>query len=367
MDYRNLTSTVCESIAGLSRILIVIKGSPDPDVLASSFALKVLCEEQQIDATIVALREVSLPQNKAFIQRLDIPVHFIKKVYSVDDYDAYAVLDHQSAWVDDIGTKIPCALHIDHHSKKEDKVEPKIRIISEEAGAVSTLMALILREKGSPESPLLLRRLATALMYGIKTDTDNLSHSSDMDREAVDWLTQRIDSDVMEEVESMPFSEETITVISKAVINEYFYKDWLFCGVGPMPEQYRDSIAITADYLLKNENVSGVVVFALISDQKSRRLYLDASIRTTLQTLNLSNFVRMFSAEGGGRNFKGAFQVNLDYFYNCPEMGKMWELVRLTTIEKLKNGRDHITVLSIEGIFRRLKKTVSRVFTIEKS
>lgn len=367
MDYQKLTSSVYASFSGLKRILIVIKGSPDPDVLASSFALKVLCEESQIDATIVSLREVSLPQNKAVIQRLDIPVHFIKKVYSVDDYDAYAVLDHQSAWVDDIGTKIPCALHIDHHSQKEDKIDAKVRIISEEAGAVSTLMALILREKNIPDSPLVLRRLATALMFGIKTDTDDMAHSSDIDREAVAWLADRIDRDVMAEMESMPYSEETITVISKAVINEYFYKDWLFCGVGSMPEQYRDSIAITADYLLKNENVSGVVVFALISEQKSRRLYLDASIRTTLESLNINNFIRMLSSEGGGRNFKGAFQVNLDYFYEAPDKGKVWELVRATTIEKLKSGRDHITVLSIEGIFRRLKKSVTRVFTVERS
>ena len=227
-------------------------------------------------------------------------------------------------------------------------------------------MALILREKGIPESPILLRRLATALLFGIKTDTDNMAHCSDIDREAAAWLTERIDKDVMNEMENIPFSEETITVISKAVINEYFYKDWLFCGVGLMPEQYRDSIAITADYLLKNENISGVVVFALISESKSRRLYLDASIRTTIQSLNLNNFARMLSPEGGGRNFKGAFQVNLDYFYDAPDRAKTWELVRLTTIEKLKHGRDHISVLSIEGIFRRLKKTVTKVFSIER-
>lgn len=363
MDYQKLTSTIYSSFEGLRRLLIVVKGSPDPDVLASSFALKMLCETNQVDATIVSLRDVSLPQNKAIIQKLDIPVHFIKKVYSVDDYDAYAVLDHQSAWVDDIGTKIPCALHIDHHTQKEDKIEPRVRIISEEAGAVSTLMALVLKEKEIVIPAIIMRRLSTALLYGIKTDTDDLRHVSDIDSEAVSWLSSRIDPDILSELENIPYSEETITVISKAVINEYFYKEWIFCGVGLIPEQYRDSIAITADYLLANESVSGVVVFALVADPTSHRLYLDASIRTTAKSLDLNSFVKMLAPDGGGRNFKGAYQVNLDYFADCPDKSKVWDLVKMATIERLREGRDHVGVLTIQGIFKRLKRKVTGIFS----
>jgi hypothetical protein len=52
-------------------------------------------------------------------------------------------------------------------------------------------------------------------------------------------------------MDSIPYSEETITVISKAIMNSFYYKDWLFCGVGFIPEKYRDSIAIAADYMLE--------------------------------------------------------------------------------------------------------------------
>ncbi|MGL4369228.1 MAG: DHH family phosphoesterase, partial [Spirochaetota bacterium] len=363
LDGENLSEKVFSSLSGCRRLLIVIKGSPDPDVLASSFALSVFCKKQDIEATIVSLREVSLLQNKTLIQRADIPVHFIKKIYSVDDYDSYAVLDHQSAWVDDIGTKIPCVLHIDHHAEEEDRIIPLTRIISEEAGSVSTLMALILREKNPDIEPALLKRLATALIFGIRTDTDALNHSSPLDREAADWLIPRIDADALSEMENTPYSEETVTVISKAVMNEYFYKDWLFCGVGYVPEIYRDSIAITADYLIQNEDVSGVVIFALIERENKGGLFLDASIRTSQKSLDINRFVKYITPEGGGRTFKGAYQVNLDYFTACPDRGMIWEEVKITTIERLKRGRDHITALTLEGSFIRFRKKVTKIFT----
>jgi nanoRNase/pAp phosphatase (c-di-AMP/oligoRNAs hydrolase) len=362
MDYQKLSETVRESILGLQKLLIVIKGSPDPDVLASSFALKILCESAEVEATIVSLRDVSLLQNRAIIQKLDIPVHFIKRIFSVEDYDGYAVLDHQSAWVDDIGADIPCVLHIDHHTEEKDKIEPRTRIISEEAGSVSTMMSFVLQKTTTAISSSVLRRLTTALYLGIKTDTDNFQIATPADLEAAAWLNLYVDREALSEMENIAYSEETITVISKAVMNEYVYKDWIFCGVGYISERHRDSIAITADYLLKNEDVSGAVVFALIEKDHGKGLFLDASIRTIHKSLDLNSMAKHISPEGGGRSFKGAYQVNLDYFAECPDRGIVWEAVRLTTHERLRRRIDQVSAITLGGVFYKLKKKVFRFF-----
>jgi hypothetical protein len=66
---------------------------------------------------MVALIEISLQQNRALIDELRIPVHFQKPPLSHTGYEAYAVLDHQSAFLKDLAGKIPCAVHIDHHER----------------------------------------------------------------------------------------------------------------------------------------------------------------------------------------------------------------------------------------------------------
>ncbi|HEY1405010.1 MAG TPA: hypothetical protein VF857_00235 [Spirochaetota bacterium] len=345
-----------------NNLLIVIKGSPDPDVLASSFALKVICESRNIQATIVSLLEVSLPQNKALILKLDIPVHFVKKIYSPDEFDGYAVLDYQSAWIEDIGTKIPCLIHIDHHAPEEDRISPAFRYISEEVGAVSTLLAQLYEQTAPNIEPASLSRVATALYYGIKIDTDDFQHATEADTESIAWLKNHTDARILSEMESIPYSEETITVISKAVMNGYYYKDWLFCGVGYISERYRDSIALAADYMLQNEDLFAVAVFALIERKGSDGLYLDTSIRASEESFDLNRFIKFVAPEGGARSFKGAFQVNLDYFNAAPDKQLLWELVRNTTIANLVAARDHFPAITFETLFSKFKRKFRKLF-----
>ena len=183
---KNLSTTLINTLLSGGRILICIKGSPDPDVLAASFALKSICDYKKIKATIVAFTNVSLPQNKALIKKLNIPIHFIKSPPEISTYDSYVVLDHQSAWIEEIGTKIPCLIHIDHHTPTDDIIKPKMKYITDAVGAVSTIFASILNNLSLDLESLLITRITTALVYGIKVDTDELNHATRNDLEALE-------------------------------------------------------------------------------------------------------------------------------------------------------------------------------------
>jgi nanoRNase/pAp phosphatase (c-di-AMP/oligoRNAs hydrolase) len=357
-----LPRTLIKAITSGGNILIFVKGSPDPDVIAASFALKSICDFKKVKATIAAFTNVSLPQNRALIEKLNIPIHFIKSLSELSGYDSYVVLDHQSAWIEEIGTTIPCLIHIDHHTPEDDIAKPKLKYISDDIGAVSTVLAFVLKKLTIDIQPSIMTRIATALIYGIKIDTDGLNHATKTDLDILEWLKSFYDKNLLETIENIPFSEETLTIIGKAVMNSLFYKDSLFCGVGYVSEEHRDSIAVCADYLLKENEVSTVIVFAIIERLKQNGLFLDASIRTSMGSFDLNRYIKIIAAKGGARTYKGAFQVNLDFFNITPDKQALWNIVRETTIAKLKLGRDHFPTVSLDGFFSKIKRKVHRIF-----
>jgi len=325
-------------LSGYSSILIVIKGSPDPDALASSFALKVLCDFMNIDSTISATTRLSLPQNKALVSQLKIPIHFSKKVPEADRFDAYVVLDHQSPQVPGLTGRIPCAAHIDHHEKLPEDITCGYRIVDKEVGSTSTIMALLFKEISPGLEPSLMEAVATALIYGIQTDTDKYRHAEHLDYEAINFLSKYGDNRIINKITGLPMSEKTAFLLAAAVQNQVVYKDWLIAGVGFVDENTRDSIAIIADFLLARQQLKMVIVYAVIEGGLKNRYRLDASLRTSDEEMPLNEIIQSISSTGGARRFKGAYQVDLDYFYHTPDREILWRLVADTTLEAIKTS-----------------------------
>ncbi len=136
----------------------------------------------------------------------------------------------------------------------------------------------------------------------------------------------------------------------------------MLAGVGYVDESNRDSIAVIADFLLNREEVASVVVFAIIEKEENRGLTLDASFRSKHEHLNLNDIIKNITSDGGARKFKGAYQIPLNYFTRCPEKEQLWELVKCTTIEVLKDSRDKVYVIELKGIYKRFRGWVNKVF-----
>ena len=69
--YRGALGRMIEVLRQHRSLMVYIKGSPDPDALASAFAIKSLCEMLGVKAEMVASVEPSLAQNKEII-KIDI-------------------------------------------------------------------------------------------------------------------------------------------------------------------------------------------------------------------------------------------------------------------------------------------------------
>lgn len=339
-------------------VLIYIKGSPDPDAIASSYALHCICSLFGAKSEIVAERELSLEQNRQFVRMLSIPARFGVELKSSSGYDSYAVLDHQSADIPGITGKIPCIIHIDHHESENEDIDVHLSILDRSAGSVSTIMTLIIQDFSDKFDMAVLSKVCTALIFGIHTDTDNLSYATESESEAIRFLEKFADPVLRKKFSGSMPSKKTLNIASRAMLSYTIYKDWLIAGAGYVDSSDRDSVALAADIILRKKTAETVVVFAIVENREKRRLSLQASMRSTDPGINLNDIIKEITEEGGARKFKGAYQINLDYFFACPDREKLWDLINITTTETLKKRRDGIYFTELKGVYRSIKRSI---------
>ncbi len=346
-------------------IIIYIPGSPDPDAIASAYAIKIILSYLDLDADIFAEKRLSLSQNKAFLDKLKIPVHFNRKI-NLDKYQAYIVPDFQNNKIDQFGVKIPCAAHIDHHAKAKEAIKADFSLLSKDVGSTSTLIALMIKYLDLDFTEQDLVSMATALTFGIQTDTDQFMNISNLDFEAISFLAVYTDRELLQSINSIPISPETINFFNKAKENEIIYKEWAFYGIGFIESNHRDSIAIAADMILKNTEHKLVAVFAIVENHRKKETYLDVSLRTKNDSIDLNRIIKNITPTGGGRSYKGAYQVKLNYLQNTPDKEMLWQVVKAATIEALRKSRDNLYKIGIKSIYSDLKDKILSVISRER-
>ena len=131
-----------ESARG-KRLLICIKGYPDPDNIGSSLCLKWVGSFFDIEATIVHFEEISHHENRALVKKLDIELVEWGQGFDVSSYDYYAINDSQST---DLPIELPssCSLlvFVDHH-KNIGTANGGFVDIRESAGSTSAIYTYI--------------------------------------------------------------------------------------------------------------------------------------------------------------------------------------------------------------------------------
>jgi len=343
-----------ETIAKYKSIAIYIPGSPDPDAIASAYVIKLIIERLGNKADIFAEKKLSLPQNKAFTNKLKIPLSYDKKV-KPSRYDAYIVPDFQNNMVESIGYSIPCAVHIDHHSAAQSPIKADFTYIREDAGSTSTLVALLVKNLDISFNQDEMNKIATALTFGIQTDTDKYNNLTALDVEALRFLTKYTDSILLEAISSIPPSQETLDYYKIAMANEVSHKDWGFFGIGYIDAKTRDSIALSADMIIKSKPYKTIAVYAIVEDINKAELYLDVSLRTMNKSVDLNRVIKRITPNGGARKYKGAYQVRLNYFLNSPDREILWKLIDTTTKEALRKSRDSLYITGLESFYNNVK------------
>ena len=146
----------------------------DPDAMASALAVKRLIVRRVAGVTIAAVNEITRPDNLAMIRYLRIPIVGWKEEMRFA-FHKFILVDgqphHSPAFHD-----IPFAAVIDHHpSVPEHPVYAAYVDVRPSFGATATILTRYLQASHIRPSSY----LATALQYGIHTDTMAFARSGD--------------------------------------------------------------------------------------------------------------------------------------------------------------------------------------------
>lgn len=159
----------------IPRLLILTHDFPDPDALASAFALQHLAKNEfGIRARIAYGGFIARTENKEMVKTLKIPVH---KVTNNDfkKYQHIALVDTQLGFKNNsLPLDITPTLVIDQHVGLK-RPKAKLAVINRKAGATCAIVARALLSTGKPVPT----RVATAIVYGILSDTQNLFRVND--------------------------------------------------------------------------------------------------------------------------------------------------------------------------------------------
>jgi len=156
------------------KVGILLQPDPDPDGIACGYALRALLGRKRPTAPLISFGEVKRPENIAMIDALGIDVRTVT-ADELDEFDGLALLDVQPSV---FGENMPARVRsvdvvIDHHPERPG-YDTVFRDIRPTYGATSTILTEYIRAAGLDLFP----RLATALVYGIKSDTQLLGRET---------------------------------------------------------------------------------------------------------------------------------------------------------------------------------------------
>ena len=165
-----LTAFLASRRKQISPLLILTHDHPDPDAISSAWALQYLAEKLfRIRARIAYGGVIGRHENREMVRRLKPPVHKLRSA-DLKKYVNIALVDTQPAFGNNAFPKKKRALIVIDQHPGAEKPNADFIAIDTGAGATSVLLAQALLFHGI-EIP---RKLATALVYGILSDTLNL-------------------------------------------------------------------------------------------------------------------------------------------------------------------------------------------------
>jgi len=337
------------------RQLIIIQDFPDPDALSSAWAYQLIAQQHNIQCDIVYAGALSHQENIALVKLTNLPakrwgVQTLKD-RDLSLYRGCVLIDNQGTTshlmhlVKQAG--IPITVIIDHHSTQGD-LEAEFTDIRPHTRATATILtqylqAGLLKLDSNNDEHI---KCATALMHGLRSDTNRLMQAQEEDFLAAAYLSRFYDVQLLNAVLQTARSKRVMDVIERSLKNRVVQNNFSIAGVGYLRYDDRDAIPQAADFLVTEENVHTAVVYGIVHDEDEELEVVIGSLRTTKITLDPDEFIKEAFGQdsngrffGGGRMMAGGFEIPMGFlgsFNDNPEYAKLkWEVFDIQIKQKL--------------------------------
>lgn len=244
-------------------VLIITHDYPDPDCLASAFGVQHLMNFWGVKSSVISFGGfVGRAENRAMIRVLNIPtVPFV--LTEVKDYDRIVLVD---SFPDKgnvpLNSRVRIHAVIDHHPNQMPANVSFFCDVRERFGATSTIITEYLLESGCPITP----KLATALFYGIKTDTGDMRRENvPEDIECYKLLFDIMDHHLLSRIENPDRDEEFFRILHRAVEAAYTSEAFGYTYLGNVTTP--DYVAEMADLFHSLERLEWMVSAGVFKNQ----------------------------------------------------------------------------------------------------
>lgn len=271
-----------DAVAGASHVLIVPHNDPDPDAIATALGLRyLLAEAAGTPSQIEYAGIIGRSENKALVRYLGRP---LKQLVPADLKQAshVALVDTQpGAGNNPLPAGLRPAIVIDHHDWRQETASAIFSDVRPDVGAASTIITEYLQAAGQEPPP----PLATALFYGIKTDTMGLWRGAGLaDVAAYYYLQPLVEVDGLLEIASARLPAAYYQSFVQAFQSAQVYDSVVLSYIGPMA--YPDLTAEIADLLSRLEGVQWVLCMGTYNDS------LNLSVRSRSRRAGAGQLVR---------------------------------------------------------------------------
>ncbi|WP_209477304.1 DHH family phosphoesterase [Thermococcus stetteri] len=312
---------------------IVMHDNPDPDSIASAMALSLIAQTLGFKTKIFHGGDITHHENRAFVNLLGIELTKVSRgSYEIKRMPFLALVDCQpngNLTILEESDMEKIKIVIDHHQILQhlsDLLPDDAFIdIRSEVNSASSILTEYLRGMNYSLSPA----LATALFYGIYVDTKKFSKLSPVDLKAIEFLAGKVDYEILDKIEHPDISTETAEILAKAILNRRMYKNVVISNVGFIKN--RDALAEAADFLLRLEGITTVLVFGIVDD------YIEMSARTRDVRVNIGKVMKDAFGEigsGGGHARAGGARIPLGLFKLAKDKNSLLKLAEEAITEK---------------------------------
>ena len=296
------SSSFLQHVVGFRRALIVTHDNPDPDAIATGWALReLLLSRTRLSVQFVGGGEIVRAENRHLVELLQPPIELVDSL-QVDDETAIILVDCGVGATHHLlaGRRVWPTVVIDHHVTDELDRVPFCDIRTGVA-ASATIAASYLYEQGLiPNS-----KLATALQYALMTETRGGETAySELDRHVLHWLTGRADPELLAEIEDAPLSLDYYSDMVLALQSTFLYDDAAFCLL-PQAEG-PEVVGEIADLLVRCRNINRVFCGTVVGAD------VLISVRTAKDHGNATHLIRRTLdgiGHGGGHEHRAGGKI----------------------------------------------------------
>lgn len=246
--------------AGDPPVPVLIHPDADPDAISSALAVRALLGGDAKRLPVVSLGGIRRPENVRMAELLGLEVREVTPE-ELMGMRRLITVDMQPTGLVGEGAAIAV---IDHHPP-ERGYQAEFRDVRSDYGATASMLTEYLR---GADADLLDAPLATALLYGIKTDTDSLTRGvNPPDVAAYAFLQARADLQLLRRLERPSFPVDAAQRVGTALAGLQAADGVLVAHAGELPPEWAHLPAEIADFCMAIEAVTLGVATAHVDDE----------------------------------------------------------------------------------------------------